>query len=273
MNKPNIFINLLKEYTNIDHDFIDTFFTKFKIGGELDFHIKDVDAAKYLGIKLYTLRKRLLNTFSKNENYIENVDYIKIKSDGKTTSKSYVLNYQCFERLAMAGDSVKSESVRMYFIKLRQFITEHHRIIYQSLNNFQELNLLTGVEAIYFFAIDDRKRDIFKIGRTKDIIQRLRNYNVGRIKEVELKYLAIVTKSIIIENCMKFKLKKYQVLENKEIYKVDPKKLKKVINDCYCKNVSKTENENLYKELGELLSLYGYVKNKIHIKPYIIIDK
>ena len=37
----NIFIKLLKEKTNIDDDFIDTFFKKFKIGGELDYDILD----------------------------------------------------------------------------------------------------------------------------------------------------------------------------------------------------------------------------------------
>ncbi len=39
MNKDSIFIELLKKHTNIDIDFIDTFFKKFKIGGELDFKI------------------------------------------------------------------------------------------------------------------------------------------------------------------------------------------------------------------------------------------
>lgn len=54
--KQTSFINLLKKYTNIDIDFIDTFFTKFTIGGELDFHLKDSDVAKYLEIQLLTLR-------------------------------------------------------------------------------------------------------------------------------------------------------------------------------------------------------------------------
>ena len=38
----SVFIKLLKANTNIDEDFIDTFFNKFKIGGELDFDIKDI---------------------------------------------------------------------------------------------------------------------------------------------------------------------------------------------------------------------------------------
>jgi hypothetical protein len=37
----------------------------------------------------------------------------------------------------------------------------------------------------------------------------LKVYNTGRIKEVDLKYLALVKNSILIEKCMKFKLKKF----------------------------------------------------------------
>jgi len=268
----NDFIELLKKYTNIDKKFIDTFFKKFKIGEELEFHIKDIDASKYLEIELNTLRKRLNNTFSKSINYIENVDYVKIKT-GKTTAVTYMINYQCFERLAMGGDTQKSETVRNYFVKLREFLTENQKLIYQSMSNYNELNKYVGYETIYFFAVDNRKNDIFKIGRTKDIVSRLRNYNVGLIKDIELKYLALVKNSIIIENCMKLKLEKNQLIQNREIYKVDPNNLKKIIDDCYCKYVSKNKNNKLYEEISNLLGLYAYTKNKINIKPYIIIDK
>jgi hypothetical protein len=72
----------------------------------------------------------------------------------------------------------------------------------------------------------------------------LRNYNVGRIKEVDLKYYALVNNSIMIEKCIKLKLEKNRVINGREIYKVDPNKLKKIIDDCYCKYVS-LENKNL----------------------------
>jgi hypothetical protein len=268
----NNFIKLLKKYTNIDKDFINTFFKKFKIGEELEFHIKDIDVAKYLGVELNTIRRRLNNTFSKNINFIKNVDYIKIKT-GKTDGVMYMINYQCFERLAMGGDSEQSESIRMYFVKLREFITENQKLIYQSMENYDDLKKYSGFETIYFFAVDERKQNIFKIGRTIDIVKRLRNYNIGRIKEVELKYLALVKNPLLIENCMKLQLNKYRIFENKEIYKIEPKKIKKIIYDCYCKNVSKKYNNDLYEELSNLLGLYSYTKDKINIKPYIIIGK
>lgn len=113
----------------------------------------------------------------------------------------------------------------------------------------------------------------FKIGQTKDIVQRLRNYNVGRIKEVDLKYFAIVKNPLLIEKCMKHKLKKNQVIKNKEIYNIDPKNIKKIVTECYCKYVSEKQNENLYHEMANLLGLYSYTKEKVKIKPFIIIGK
>ena len=264
------FVQLLKEYTTIDEKFIDTFFKKFKIGDDLNFDIKDINVAKYLGINIRTLRSRLLNAFSKNKNnYMEKIDFIKIKT-GKTSEVTYMLNYQCFEKLAMTGDSKKSEMVRNYFIKIREFLVENKNVIYQSMNQITELKKYSKYESIYFFAVDERKNNLFKIGRTIDIVNRIRNYNVGRIKEIDLKYFAIVKNSILIEKCMKNNLKEKQ-MDNKEIYKITSEKIKKIIDDCYCKYVSKKENEELYKELSDLLGLYAYTKNKVNIKPYIII--
>jgi hypothetical protein len=267
----NTFIKLLKEHTTIDTDFIDTFFSNFKIGGELHFDIKDTNVAKFLGISLITLRKRLLNILSKKKRFFEKVDYIKVKT-GVKTSVIYMLNYQCFEKLAMSGDSEKSELVREYFIKLREFLVENQKIIYQSIENKKDLNKYSKFESIYFFAVDERK-DFFKIGRTIDIINRLRNYNIGRIKEVDLKYFAVVKNAYLIEKCIKFNLKNKQVIERKEIYNTTPKIIKQIIDKCYCKYVSKKENDELYKELSDLLGLYSYSKNKVNIKPYIIIGK
>ena len=107
-----------------------------------------------------------------------------------------MLNYACFEKVAMSGDSTKSEAVRMYFIKLRQFIVENQQLIYQAMENKMDLKKFNGYESIYFFVIDERTPDILKAGRTIDIVNRLRNYNVGRIKEVELKYFALVRNSL-----------------------------------------------------------------------------
>jgi phage anti-repressor protein len=272
LNKDNIFISLLKKHTNIDTKFINTFFMKFKIGGELDFDIKDKVVADYLHITLDNVRRRLQNKYSKTKKFIENADFIKVRS-GKTTSVTYMINYQCFEKIAMSGDTQESETVRMYFIKLREFMVENQKMIFQAIENKNDLTIYRGYESIYFFAVDDRKKNLFKVGRTQDIVQRLRNYNVGRIKEVDLKYFALVKNPLLIEKCIGFQLDNKRLIPNREIFTVDPKKLKQIIDDCYCKYVSKQQNEELYKEVSDLLGLYAYTKNKINIKPYVIIKE
>ena len=65
-SKDSIFIELLKKHTTIDIKFINTFFKKFKIGGELDFDINDKIVADYLNITLDNVRRRLQNKYSKN---------------------------------------------------------------------------------------------------------------------------------------------------------------------------------------------------------------
>jgi superfamily II DNA or RNA helicase len=117
-------ISLLKKHTDIDIDFIDTFFKHYKIGGDLDFHIQDKDVSVYLGISLNTIRKRLSNAFSKNINFVENSDYIKVKTN-KTSGVTYMINYNCFERLAFGCDSEKSKVVKSYLIKLRDFLIKN----------------------------------------------------------------------------------------------------------------------------------------------------
>ena len=271
-SKDSVFISLVKKHTNIDTKFINTFFKKFKINGELDFDITDKSVASYLNITLDNIRRRLQNKYSKTKKFIENVDFIKIKT-GNKSQVTYMINYQCFEKIAMSSDSAQSERVRNYFIKLREFIVENQKLIFQAIENKNDLSIYRGYDSIYFFVIDERKPNIFKVGRTQDIIQRLRNYNVGRIKEVDLKYFALVKNPLLIEKCVGFKLDKTRVFPGREIFEVDPKKLKKIIDACYCKYVSKQQNEELYKEIADLLGLYAYTKDKMHIKPYIIINE
>ena len=125
-----------------------------------------------MGISIINIRKRLANAYSKTKKFIENVDFIKIQS-GKTSSVTYMINYQCFEKLAMTGDSTKSEAVGMYFIKLREFLVENQQLIYQAMENKINLDKYRGYDSIYFFAVDERNPELFKIGITKDIVLHL----------------------------------------------------------------------------------------------------
>ena len=72
---------------------------------------------------------------------------------------------------------------------------------------------------------------------------------------------------------MKFKLKKFQLFEKKEIYQISPNIIKNVIDECYCENVDIKKNKELYENISQLLGLYSYIKDKKNIKPFIIIGR
>ena len=76
----------------------------------------------------------------------------------------------------------------------------------------------------------------------------------------------------MVEKCIKLNTKNNQINKNKEILKITPEQLKKIIDNCYCKYASSEENCELYDELSQLSGLYSYVKDKVNIKPYILID-
>ena len=120
--KDNFFIKLLKDNTTIDTKFINTFFKKIKVGSELDFDIKDFHVAKYLEVSLINIRRRLNNEYSKSLKFIDKVDYIKIKSKTSNAGITYMVNFACFEKLAINGESKKSETVRNNLTKLRDFM-------------------------------------------------------------------------------------------------------------------------------------------------------
>lgn len=42
---------------------------------------------------------------------------------------------------------------------------------------------------------------------------------------------------------------------------------------CCCKYVPQNKNIELYEEMAQLLGIYAYTKDKINIKPYVIIGK
>ena len=73
---------------------------------------------------------------------------------------------------------------------------------------------------------------------------------------------------------MNYKQKAYtEYINNINCSKNNNVKIKKVIDECYCKYISKQQNEELYKEISDLLGLYAYTKDKINIKSYVIIGR
>ena len=112
-NEYNDVVNFKNKYDNnveyiynnnimINSKFIDIFLKKLNIENKFAFKIKDKIVAEYINVTLDNVRRRLQNKYSKTYKFIENIDYIKIKF-GKTTGVIYMINYYCFEKIAISG--------------------------------------------------------------------------------------------------------------------------------------------------------------------------
>ena len=172
----------------------------------------------------------------------------------------------------MMGETEESNAVREYFIKLREFVRDNQHLISQAIQNKQKLHKYAGFHSIYFFAAK-KNSSIFKLGKSKNIVTRLSNYNTGRIQDIDLDYFALVVDQHIVETCLKDALKNYQKIKNREIYQVDPNLIKRIITRCYKATTSKKDNRNLYREIADLFGMYVYTKNNPSVKPYIVLDK
>lgn len=274
------FIELLKDKTDIDHEFITKFCIYFEIGDNKEFKINYKDVAKFLEISNDTLLNRLQNKYSDGESYKENIDFTKVKTSSQNVD--YMLNYPCFEKICMASQTERGAEVRSYFSKLRTFLTDYQEKIYEIFNNSTIVKDVSKNKCIYIIALDENK-DIYKIGRTENLANRIKNYQVGKIDNVDIKYLAIVEDPLLIENCIKLFLNKYQYKEKTEIYKMSLTEITYIIEKCYAmfkkyfnKDGNLDEQLELIKNLFDMhkmqLFLHKNDKTTRKFQPYVIIN-
>ena len=93
------------------------------------------------------------------------------------------------------------------------------------------IDLAKSNKFIYILLVNKNK-EIFKIGRTKDIRKRLQSYATGKDKHPDIKFIMIVDDSKKIENCAKIFLKAKQFKANKELYHETLEILKKILFSC-----------------------------------------
>jgi phage anti-repressor protein len=299
IDTSTVFTNLLKTYTTIPHSFVDSFFTKFKLENDdnPEFYIKEEDVSKWLKIEVTTIRERLRNKYQnklkKNTNnpmYVENVDYT-VQTNTKDKRKlHYLLSYKCFEKICMLTETEEGSQVRLYFVKLRQFVSEHYQSISQALSTNLSIKDISkkikekGLSCIYIIGlskeIDLRSetstsglKDLFKPGRTTNLVNRFSNYNSGRLNDVDIRYVAVVKNEIAIEHCMSVKLDKYRYVKDSEIYKVNIDVIKQIISECSCKYMNKKEYLDVLSGMEEIFSFYNFLKEESEVIPFIIINK
>ena len=242
----------LKYHSLIDAKFIDDFYSFYDDGkNEYDYTINLETLAEWLEVKKGHLKDLLISNFEENDDYIElkNNNGIGLGT-GKNNRKHVLLRYMCAKELCMISRSKKSNVIRKFYIELEKLLITYKDNIVNDLhnqlgiintnNNIIEKNKNTGL--IYVLKIDNNivadtdKNFESKIGSTLDLEQRMRDYRVGRTKELPIVFIYRTEYVTDIETCIKQNLKMYQLKYNTETFYVDLGFIKETIKYCSLKN-------------------------------------
>lgn len=249
MNKISL-DKFLKLYTAIPNSFIDEYIKFYykcennKYGIQLD------DVIKYLSVKLHKkFKDRIRNSF------IENKDYIIKKQNGKKLKNVvhalYYITFETFEKLCLSSTTEKGKQYRDYYIMMRKFIDYYKEDISNTI--LSKLNNKSNKNFIYI--IKTANSNIFKIGKTNNIRNRLKAYLTGKLNHPDIEYIIKVDNNDIVEKCVKNILEESKYRNNFELYNLELEKLKLVINDC-----------------AELQHKYNDKNTSKNINTYVIFD-
>lgn len=228
--------------------------------------------ARWLSANKRKLVETLKQTYKVNFDYIiSKPTNLKKKVFRANNNKLYLITPDCFKRLAMLSRSKNAEMVRTYFIEIENMFLKYRD---QTLEGMQmeierlernqkpkkgldgtELELKAGY--LYVIRASEQKDGLVKIGRTKDLLSRLRTYDSGRADDMEVLYTYRVPDIVGTEGCVKALLKKYQYRKYKEVYQADVDMVKELIKGC-----------------GDLSAKLHYKKQKMVMTGgfYIVVD-
>jgi len=229
-------IEFLKIHTKISNDFIDDFFGLYDPNDKYNFAINLEDIAKWMNTNKSDLKETLINSYN------EKIDYKIIKgvSNGMKgkPKDTILLTPKCFKLMAMQSKTKKAIQVREYYYELEQVIDQYKEYIIKGLeekikklenNQKPKINPSKGI--IYILETIDGFGH-YKVGKTKNLKQRLKQYNGDKKDDIIPLYVYETDNIDEVERCVKSYAKQYQYRKYKEVYKADINMLKDLINDC-----------------------------------------
>jgi len=256
---------LIKKMTSVPSTFIDELFEFYNENTlQTDLVINLDHVAKWLQSK----KKHLIETLRKS--YKLNIDYILLKGTNPRKADPRNNNYKtclitpdCFKRLCMVSKAKNAEMVRTYFIEIETLFFKHKDQLIEGLQrdierlqrNQQPKNkYVKGEGYIYVFKASPENDSVVRIGRTKNLQQRLTNHSASHADSLDVLFVYKAEDVKAVEGCIKSYLDGNRYRKYKEVYKVDLEYVKRLINRC--DNVGRLET--VYQRRKEVTQEGGY---------------
>ena len=235
----------IKRLSTVPSKFIDEMFDMYTYSTlQTEFVINLDVVAKWLQANKYKIARTLRNSYRENIDYIITKPKILVKKDNRANNnRQYMLTPDCFKRLALLSNSKNGEMVRTYCIEIESMFLKYREQTLEGMQNEIErlernqrplsLNTQKGVGYMYILrASTDDAKDVYKIGRTKNLGARLSNHQSSHADNIEVLFTYRVEHVEACEACVKAFLKQFQYRKYKEVYKVNVETIKEFMKDC-----------------------------------------
>ena len=235
----------VKKVSTIPSKFIDELFQFYNANTlQTDFVIILEVVSKWLNVHKYVLARTLRKSYKENIDYIITRPKLIVKKDNRANNnKIYMLTPDCFKRLALLSNSKNGEMVRTYFIEIESLFLKYREQTMEGMKNEikrlernqkpKSANAQKGIGYMYIIrASTDNEKDVYKIGRTKNLKARVSNHQSSHADDIEILFTYRVDHVEACETCVKAFLKQFQYRKYKEVYKVDVQTIKEFMRDC-----------------------------------------
>jgi phage anti-repressor protein/predicted GIY-YIG superfamily endonuclease len=233
--------DFLKKFSTVPNQFIEDFYklTDYKEINNNEMTIDLNNVVKWLKI----IKKNAKDTLTKS--YIKDVDYKiiknnKIKGSGGHNKETILMTINCFKKFCQLTKSIKGNEVREYFINVEGLLNKYKNYIIKGMEDKigkLEKNLKPKINPekglIYIFQTPNTpENSLYKIGRTKDLKQRLVSHQSPLSHDINVLFYYESDNIVEIEKCIKLFMKKYQYRKYKEVYKINIDIIKLLIESC-----------------------------------------
>jgi phage anti-repressor protein/predicted GIY-YIG superfamily endonuclease len=235
--------SFLKKYTPVSATFIDEFLSMYTVSSRPTDFVVDLDvAARWLATSKENLKKTLVKSYSLGMDYdVRTAE--ESREHGKGRLMRVTMTADCFKTLCMQSRTPKAAEVRAYFLAVEAALFRYRVEIADAMSariGVLERNQrpavarlkVSGEGVIYVIRASGEMDSLYKIGRTKNLLQRMRSHGSAMADSLEVVYIFKTRCVEKVESCMKVMLKEHQYRKYKEVYQVDMELLKSIISKC-----------------------------------------
>ena len=240
-------VSFLKRFSPIPNAFIDDMFAMYNPDtAQTDLAVNLDAVAKWLGIRKDNLMKTLRSSYTAGVDYsVSGEQSPNVESTakyGRNAYKKVLLTPDCFKRMCMRSRGKTAEDVRTYFIQIEALVMRYRAQLVDGMqrdidrleSSRRARSLPRGEGYIYVLKASERYDSVVKIGRTSDLMRRLREHSAALADDPQVLFTYRTDDAAAVETCLKGWLKDRQWTRGryKEVYKADLDMVKQMVHGC-----------------------------------------